>query len=133
MGSSYMILRSPAEFSKNPDSKMAKRAAMTLAQNKLLWDLAVQAMAEVDPEFSSKFSALAVTCGFKGSPHIDKQNVGPFYGLALDNFPEGQGGIRVECSARVVADVNTRNRLGKVDGRYPHWVAPWDESTERYS
>ena len=44
----------------------------------------------------------------------------PFYGLALGSFTEGQGGIMVECSARVVAHVNTRNRLGKVDGRYPH-------------
>jgi hypothetical protein len=51
--------------------------------------------------------------------------VGPFYGLALGDFAEGEGGLRVECSARVVADVNTRNRLGKVDGRYPHWVAPY--------
>eukprot|EP00277_Geminigera_cryophila_P036293 CAMPEP_0173090492 /NCGR_PEP_ID=MMETSP1102-20130122/26948_1 /TAXON_ID=49646 /ORGANISM="Geminigera sp., Strain Caron Lab Isolate" /LENGTH=32 /DNA_ID= /DNA_START= /DNA_END= /DNA_ORIENTATION= len=25
-----------------------------------------------------------------------------------------------------VAQVNTKNRLGKVDGRYPHWVAPYD-------
>ena len=39
----------------------------------------------------------------------------------------------VECSARVVAHVNTKNRLGRVDGRYPHWVAPYDERKDRYS
>ena len=67
----------------------------------------------------------------------DKQNVGPFYGLALGSFAEGEGGLCVECSARVVANINTRNRLGKVDGRYPHWVAPYAAagpgSGERFS
>jgi len=61
--------------------------------------------------------ALAVTHNFIGSPHIDKQNKGPFYGLSMGNFRDGQGGIRVECSARVVGEMNTKNRLGKVDGR----------------
>ena len=84
-------------------------------------------MASVDEAFAARFNALAITAGFEGSPHIDRQNVGPFYGIALGDFPEGQGGIMVECSARVVAVVNTRNRLGKVDGRYPHWVAPYDK------
>ena len=32
----------------------------------------------------------------------------------------------MECSARVVAVVDTKDRLGKVDGRYPHWVAPYN-------
>jgi hypothetical protein len=33
----------------------------------------------------------------------------------------------------LTATVNTKNRLGKVDGRYPHWVAPYDLNKERYS
>lgn len=86
------------------------------------------------------------------------QNCGPFYGFALGDFPSRQGGISVECSARLVAVMNTKNRLGRVgkeknsgfrvecccgaliyytitgtDGRYPHWVNPYDESSERYS
>lgn len=36
----------------------------------------------------------------------------------------------VECSARVVAVVDTKNRLGRIDGRHPHWVAPYDDETE---
>ena len=43
------------------------------------------------------------------------------------------GGVRVEVDARTVAEVNTKDRLGRVDGRYPHWVAPYDETKERYS
>ena len=33
----------------------------------------------------------------------------------------------------VSGQVDTRHRLGKVDGRYPHWVAPYDPGAERYS
>jgi hypothetical protein len=30
--------------------------------------------------------------------------------------------------------VDTANRLGKIDGRYPHWVAPYEvETEERFS
>merc|ERR1711871_570221 len=97
-------------------SNKEKKAAAELEANSHLWDLAHKAMVEVDPEFAASYTAVAVTYGFTGSPHIDKQNIGPFYGLSLGSFAEGTGGVRVECNARVVAEVNTRNRLGKVDG-----------------
>jgi hypothetical protein len=71
------------------------------------------AMISVDPLFAQKYTALAVTHGFHGSPHIDKQNVGPFYGLALGDFEEGTGGILVECSARVLGKY--QSFLRKVD------------------
>jgi hypothetical protein len=130
---SYMILRSPMEFGQK-SSNNAKAAAKKLSQNQQLWDLAEEAIREVDPEYAANFSALAVTYGFKGSPHIDKQNTGPFYGLAIGSFLDGQGGICVESSPLVVAHVNTKNRLGKVDGRFPHWVSTYDDqSKERYS
>jgi hypothetical protein len=103
------------------------RAAIRSSHHGMFLTSSPLLVAQVDPDFAAKYTAIAVTNGFQGSPHIDKQNIGPFYGLALGSFPEGQGGIMVECSARVVAQVNTRNRLGKVDGRYPHWVAPYEE------
>jgi hypothetical protein len=68
-----------------------------------------------------------------GSPHIDKQNTGPFYGLAMGDFPLGQGGIGVELDAFTMAVMDTKGKLGKVDGRYPHWVMPYDDTTQRYS
>ena len=86
-------------------SRRARLAAAKNGNNRRLWDLAAAAMAEVDPVFARRFTALAVTYDFRGSPHIDKQNIGPFYGLSLGEFPEGQGGIRVECTARQVAEV----------------------------
>eukprot|EP00977_Amphora_coffeiformis_P029372 scaffold40359_cov221-Amphora_coffeaeformis.AAC.1 len=123
---SYMILRSPREFeSKQHNSHQARKAAKKIQQYQTLWNLAFQAMEAVDAEYAGNFSALAVTYGFRGSPHIDKQNTGPFYGLALGDFPDGQGGICVEADPFTVAIVNTKHHLGKVDGRYPHWVAPY--------
>jgi hypothetical protein len=148
---SYMILRSPREFmqklnststttnedgsstSNNNSSNKAKQAAKKLAKHQHLWDLAHEAIHQVDAEYAANFSALAVTYGFVGSPHIDKQNTGPFYGLAVGDFDDETGGICVESSPFVVAHVNTKNQLGKVDGRFPHWVAPYDPTKDRYS
>ncbi|KAL7554141.1 hypothetical protein ACHAWF_017547 [Thalassiosira exigua] len=78
----------------------------------------------------SLFASLR-TKNFVGSPHIDTLNVGPFYGLSLGDF-SGGGAIAVECSPFLVAEVDTHNRLGKVDGRFPHWVTQY-EGTPRYS
>mmetsp|Transcript_25585 Transcript_25585/g.71276 ORF Transcript_25585/g.71276 Transcript_25585/m.71276 type:complete len:502 (-) Transcript_25585:178-1683(-) len=131
----YMILRSPTEFEKklSVGSRRALTAQKKYEQNEKLWNLAKVAMASVDPDFAAKFTGLAVTQGFRGSPHIDTTNTGPFYGLAFGDFADGTGGIRVEVDAMTVAEVNTKGRLGKVDGRFPHWVAPYDEACERFS
>ena len=102
--------------------------------NRHLWDLALQAMRETDPEFAERCTEIAVTFGFIGSPHIDRQNSSHFYGLSLGDFTEGTGCVAVEMSPRVVAHVNTKHRLGKVEGRYPHWVTSYDaEKEERFS
>jgi len=131
----YMILRSPAEFERklSVGSGKASTAKKKYEQNERLWKLAAAALASVDPDFGAKFTGLAVTQGFRGSPHIDTTNSGPFYGLAFGDFADGTGGIQVEVDAMTVAEVNTKGRLGKVDGRFPHWVAPYDEACERFS
>ena len=136
----YMILRSPkfdeekiAASGTTRASRRAIRKAKKLEKYRKIWDKAQEALKEVDPIFAERCTEIAVTFGFQGSPHIDKQNCGPFYGLAMGDFPDGQGGVCVECSARVVAVMNTKNRLGRVDGRYPHWVDSYDEGVERYS
>ena len=140
----YMILRSPKFDSQQqpkrdedmPPSRASRRAlrkAKKLERYRRIWDLAHEAMMKVDPAFAERCTEIAVTYKFQGSPHRDKQNCGPFYGFAMGDFSEGEGGICVECSARMVAVMNTKNRLGRVDGRYPHWVAPYDERSDRYS
>eukprot|EP00536_Pseudo-nitzschia_multiseries_P014755 jgi/Psemu1/215862/e_gw1.765.23.1 len=148
--SNYMILRRPKskeelELERNNNSnsnsnsnangdkksRRALRKAKKLERYNKLWELGISAVRDVDPVFADeKCTEIAITYGFSGSPHIDKQNCGPFYGLSLGNFDDsdGKGGIVVESSARVVVQVNTKHRLGRVDGRYVHW-----QHEERYS
>ena len=132
----YMILRSPTDFNAKlgAGSRAARKAADKFAKFECLWKCAEIALRGVDSAFANEFTALAVTYQFQGSPHIDKQNVGPFYGLAIGDFADGTGGICVESTARTVLAVNTKHALGKIDGRFPHWVAPWDvENSTRFS
>ena len=74
----YMILRSPAEFEQklNQGSAKAHAASLKYRQNAKLWQLAACALATVDEAFAAKFTGLAVTQGFRGSPHIDTTNIG---------------------------------------------------------
>ena len=126
----YMILSGPNAF---PASKRGKArvAARKVAAHAKLWALARRAMEEADPDYAARYTAVAFTRNFEGSPHIDTQNTAPFYGLALGDFNEGGGALCIECSAREVANIDTRHRLGRADGRYPHWVAPYTGT--RYS
>ena len=75
-----------------------------------------------DLQYSKEFTSIAFTRNFQGSPHIDTQNIAPFYGLSMGDFTGGA--LCVEYSPREVAHVDTHGKLAKVDGRYPHWVAP---------
>ncbi len=90
-----------------------------------------EAISAVDESFANKYTAIAVTYNFKGSPHIDTQNIGPFYSIAFGDYEEGTGCICVESGPFEVTKVNTKNRFGKVDGRFPHWVDTF--AGDRYS
>ena len=129
----YMILSAPGAFgapsgASGSTSPKARAAAKKVEAHARLWALARRAMEEVDGAFAASYTAVAFTRNFVGSPHIDTQNIGPFYGLALGDFGPAAGGggaLCVECSAREVAHIDTRGRLGRADGRFPHWVAPY--------
>ena len=137
--SNYMILRKPppagdTSIDTNGGSKPLSRRALRKLQKREryrnLWEVGIEALTCIDPVFAEHHcTEIAITYGFSGSPHRDKQNCGPFYGLSLGDYDDsdGKGGIIVESSARVVVRVNTKNRLGRVDGRYVHWVAPWEK------
>lgn len=77
----YMILQKPG--SGKPESARTRNETAKLTRYRKLFDSAVEALAEIDPTFAERFTALAVTKNFVGSPHIDTLNVGPFYGLSL--------------------------------------------------
>ena len=77
----YMILQKPG--SGVEESARTKKETAKLIKYKKLFDIAYHLIAEVDPVFAERFTALAITHNFVGSPHIDTLNVGPFYGLSL--------------------------------------------------
>ena len=134
--SKYMILRSPTEAEEKMiklGSRRAHSAIRKYQQNLSLWAAAKSAMATVDQDFADAFTGLAVTKGFVGSPHIDTTNIGPFWGLSIGDFDDRTGGVRVELDPMTVCEVNTKNRLGRIDGRFPHFVAPYAEGKTRYS
>jgi hypothetical protein len=114
----------------NAESAKAKAATLKRQRHQQLWDLAVEALREADPQYASTFTSLAITGNFKGSPHIDTENVAPFYALALGDFTGG-GRVAVESGERQVTEVDTRFGFAKVDGRFPHWVTPY--RGERFS
>merc|ERR1712194_497973 len=91
----------------------------------------MEAIEQVDKPFADRFTALAVTKNFRGSPHIDTLNVAPFYGLSMGDFTDGGGKLCVECSPTEVAEIDTRGKLAKVDGRFCHWVSDYEGT--RYS
>jgi len=126
----YMILQKPG--SGQPHSPKTLRETAKLQRYHRLFDLAVETMQEVDNDFSKRFTALAVTKNFTGSPHIDTLNIGPFYGIALGDYEMGGGKLAVECCPMTVAEIDTRGCFAKVDGRFPHWVTPYHQGT-RYS
>ncbi len=126
----YMILQKPG--SGQVDSVKTQRETAKLQKYNRLFELAVETIHQVDPAFSKRFTALAVTKNFTGSPHIDTLNISPFYGIALGDYELGGGKLAVECCPMTVAEIDTRGRFGKVDGRFPHWVTPYQTGT-RYS
>lgn len=115
-----------------PSSKMVwsrRKNAGKLQQHIRAWDLARELVESVDPDFAKRYSAIALTKNFEGSPHIDLENWGPFCGISVGDF-EG-GGVCVESTPFEIVEVETHDKLGKIDGRFPHWVAPY--TGERYS
>ena len=113
-------------------AKSARLAAEKLEKHRGLWDLAVAAIQDADPAYAATFTAIAVSFGFQGSPHIDTYDIAPQYALSLGDFVNNGGGeLCVEESAMQVAKVDTRGAMAKVDGRFPHWVLPYQG--ERFS
>lgn len=126
----YFTLQRPNTKFTAENGTKAKLNAAKLEKYAEVWNLLNQTLASVDPEYAESYTGVALTYGFKDSPHIDTENIGPFYAISLGNF-EGGGCIAVESGPKEVTHVTTFNRLAKVDGRFPHWVTKY--SGERYS
>ena len=69
-----MVLTSPTECERL-GTKREHQALVKLHEHVELWGLCRQVMEEIDPDFACQYTSIAVTKNFKGSPHIDKQDV----------------------------------------------------------
>lgn len=73
-------------------------------------------MRQHDPEF--KFTTIQLNKNVLSPPHIDKNNMGPSYIIALGDFTGGN--LMVEGKKH-----NIKNRFYKFDGTKGHWVSPF--------
>ena len=75
-----------------------------------------------DPDF--KYTTIQVNKNIQSKPHVDKNNIGLSYIIALGNFTGGE--LILEGKHH-----NIKNNFLKFDGRLGHWVEPF--SGTRYS
>ena len=93
-----------------------------------LWDLARGMITCMAPGF--QYTSIAVTKNFVGSPHVDMGDKTFQYAVSMGDFRSG-GELCVEASPFEVFVVDTKNKIAKVDGRFPHWVRRFEG--ERFS
>jgi hypothetical protein len=117
---SYLVLERPP-LGAPVDTQGAIRSAKKRRRHVALWEAVAAYMQHVDPSF--EYTGVAISRGFRGSPHIDAQDIAYQWALSLGEF-EG-GALCIESSPTEVSVVDTHNRPAKVDGRYVHWVSPW--------
>lgn len=79
-------------------------------------------MKDYDPSF--KYTTIQVNKNIVSPPHVDKNNVGPSYIIALGNFEGGK--LVIEGKEH-----NIKNKFLNFDGRKGHWVTPFKGT--RYS
>lgn len=82
-------------------------------------------MKEYDPDF--KFTTIQVNKNIVSPPHVDKNNVGPSYIIALGDYDSKNGGKLVIEGK----EYNIKNRFKKFNGTLGHWVTPFKGT--RYS
>ena len=82
-------------------------------------------------EHCPEYDSLAITSDFRGSPHVDKKDTSHQYVLALGDFEGGELCVEAGEGGEKVLAVDVKNRLGRIDGRAPHWVNGW--TGERFS
>lgn len=87
-----------------------------------LFSLLKKFMHQHDPEF--KYTTIQLNKNVMSPPHVDKNNVGPSYIIALGDYKGGE--LFVEGKSH-----NIRDKFFKFNGTKGHWVAPFTGT--RYS
>eukprot|EP00041_Stephanoeca_diplocostata_P036856 m.1364155 g.1364155 ORF g.1364155 m.1364155 type:complete len:153 (+) comp24946_c0_seq36:1849-2307(+) len=104
------------------------RPTESLCLGMQLWLIADKLLRSVDSSF--EYSNIAVSKNFVGSPHVDSSDISYQYALSVGDFSAG-GELCVEVCPRTVAVITTKDRIARVDGRFPHWVRSY--TGERFS
>jgi hypothetical protein len=130
----YEHLRHPADVDARlgKGSREARRATDAFKKRASLWSAVVDALKATDATFASRVTAMEITMNRRSSPRVDKQCIGPHYVMACGTFEANTGGVFVECDARVVAEVDVRNAVARVDGRFPCWTANYGADGRRF-
>jgi hypothetical protein len=89
---------------------------------KVLYDKLSEFMSKSKPNF--EYTTIQVNKNVFCNPHVDKNNVGPSYIIALGDFTGGELIIEGE-------EFNIKNKWKKFDGRRAHWINPF--KGRRYS
>lgn len=89
---------------------------------KVLFDKLKKFISQMKPNF--EYTSIQVNKNVFCNPHVDKNNVGPSYIIALGDFTGGE--LVVEGT-----EFNIKNRWKKFDGRRAHWIKPFKGT--RYS
>jgi len=102
-----------------------------------LGKLVEKLMSSVDADYD--YTHVAVTKNFVNSPHCDVADTTFQYVCSFGDFALPGGQLAVvgpsdDEDVWCVNVVNTKNRIARVDGRYPHFVLPYDAAKgDRYS
>ena len=115
-------------------ASQAAKHAKSWGEDRLLgdlWSVADSLLRQASAKAAAfDYTAMAITKNFRGSPHIDQNDLSVQYAMSVGDFESG-GELCVEESPCLVRALDTRNRLVCIDGRYPHWVSGY--AGERYS
>ena len=94
-----------------------------------VWDLCRDLIHSVIPD--AIYNALAITRGFRGSPHVDLHDKTFQHVIAFGDFEGGQLCCELDELGTETVAIDVNSRFGRIDGRSVHWVNGW--SGERYS
>jgi hypothetical protein len=104
-------------------------AAATADGRAELWAMCAELLAPVCSD--ARYNALALTKGFRGSPHVDKHDTTYQHVVALGDFTGGLLYTEADADGRQTVAMDVHGKVGRIDGRGIHWVSGW--SGERYS
>ena len=82
-----------------------------------LYEQLKRMISEFDTNFT--YTTIQINKNITSPPHVDKNNVGPSYIIALGDY-EGGGDLVVEGKPH-----NIKNKFFKFDGKKGHWTAPF--------